>query len=405
MSQDFENKLIMAASLSGIVCFMVWFFREPLARFMDVAVMGLLLAVGLALLFGVAFGLVGLWGYIGHVWHGWRMAHIEAVNTATFSQVVGPSLFTNRHDLREYAAQWREIRPKSALVDTHEGLRYLPPVASKEAIPMLSAPPEAPMPDLIPTMVELPRILLIGGTGAGKTNTLKHFIAALAERGERLTIIDPHSPSRLLGQDVIGAGLNFEAIGHTFIDLMLEISRAYADGTIAQDGNRGEANRYLIIEEFRDIVDNVGHDLAAQFLKVLLVRGRKAGFKFCLVSQNDSVAALGLKGDTGLLQGCERIELKVDRRHGNRKAMLGWRKAEQYECQVPTLFHDYPTVPSRQLVINSPSHYSNTEAKLARAVISLNGTASQTTKAEIYRLAGVTKGGKNNRFLDQLQQC
>lgn len=286
---------------------------------------------------------------------------------------------------------------------------YNYPVMLHRSPETLSNPLQQPLievlndtPCLIDKMLKIDRMVLIGGTGTGKTNVLKHYVSALIAQGKKLTIIDPHSPCKILNQDVIGAGLDFDMIRDSFTNIMLDISKAYATGNIAQDGDMGIQNRYIIVEEFYDIQNQLG-ELAVEFLKTMLIRGRKAGVKFCLVSQADSVAALGLKGDTGLLEGAEKIELTLDGRTEQRRATVGRKRANQYECKVPKLFTNYPTVSPENLILTQPRRYSETERKLALAIASLNGAAKSTSKADIYKLAGVSKNSKNGNFIDLIR--
>lgn len=264
-------------------------------------------------------------------------------------------------------------------------------------VPLIESGPARPK--LIEVMPKLPRIVLVGGTGTGKTNTLKHYVSYLVATDQAVSVVDPHSPSKLLGIDVIGAGLNFDQIADFFILTMATVSNRYQNGQIAHDGNLGDLNQFLIVEEFFDIQEQLG-ELATEFLKMMLVRARKAGFRFCLVSQNDSVAALGLVGNAGLLKGAERVELKRDLATDRRAAVVGWKKANQFECDAPGLFVDYPTVPPGQLVIEAPPHFSTTERALIRAMIA----NPQASKADIYRLATVSKNSRNSRFIDRFRK-
>lgn len=267
------------------------------------------------------------------------------------------------------------------------------PQPGQGTAPLIEGP--AALPNIIEIMPRLDRQILTGGTGSGKTNTLKHFVSHLVTHGKSVAVVDPHSPSKLVGLDVIGANLNFEEIADFFVETMAKISYRYETGRIAQDGNLGDLNTYLIIEEFYDIHSQL-RDLAADFLKCLLVRGRKAGYKFILVTQNDSVQALGIKGDGGLLLGAERVELKRDVTTGERRAIVGRRVADQVECAVPGKFTDYPMIPPGQLVIDRPRNYTETERAIIRAIVDNPGAS----KAEIYRAAGVSKNGPNSRFID-----
>lgn len=162
-------------------------------------------------------------------------------------------------------------------------------------------------------------------------------MAHLVVTGKTVSVVDPHSPSKLLGIDVIGANLDFEQIANFFIQTMATVTARYQAGQIAHDGNLGNLNQFLIVEKFLDIHKQLG-ELATEFLEVMLIRARKVGFRFFLVSQNDSVAALGITSNSGLLRGAERVELKRDLATDRRAAVVGWQKSNQFECDAPPLF-------------------------------------------------------------------
>ena len=259
---------------------------------------------------------------------------------------------------------------------------------------------EAPRPGLIETMARLDRILLVGGTGTGKTNVLKHYVSALVQAGATIRVIDPHSPSKLLGLDVIGAGLNWREIGDYFCHVMATVDARYKAGQIAQDGDMGGLNEYLIIEEFLDIQRNLG-DLATEFLECLLIQARKAGFRYTVVAQNDTVEALGIRGNSGLLKtGTDRVMLRKFP-DGQRVAMVGRDKDEVIECDPPPLFTGAPDVPASQLVLDVPRTFTDKERAILRAM----RDPANVTKADVYRAAGLSKSGPNSQIIDELSRC
>lgn len=268
--------------------------------------------------------------------------------------------------------------------------------AGAGAVPLIEAGPSR-LPNVVDVMAKLDRILLVGGTGSGKTNTLKHYVAWLLSEGYNVAVIDPHSPSRLLGLDVIGAGLNWSQIADYFAYVMATVSARYQAGDIAQNGNLGPGrNQYLIIEEFYDIHDQLG-EMAAEFLTCLLVRARKAGFRYTLVTQNDGAESLGLTGRSALLRtGTDRVEIKKNLQTGERSAVVGWKRSDQVECLAPSLFPEFPHVPAAQLVVDAPQ-YTEAQRAIIRAIVDNPGAS----KADIYRAAGVSKSGPNSRFIDE----
>lgn len=336
-----------------------------------------------------------------------RQANFEAITAPAGHQVIGVHFGGSQTVAKQFhlsAAPHVNGLPENPTpmqVALWERWHVLHAPKSAGALPAPAAAPAAgpSLPPLIDVMIELPRILLIGGTGAGKTNTLKHYVARLAAGGEKITVIDPHSPSRLVGLDVIGAGLNFDQIADKLIEIMTTVSTRYNTGQISQSGNLPGLNEYLIIEEFLDIHRHLG-DLAVEFLECMLIQARKTGFRFCLVSQNDSVDALGLKGNSGLLKGADRVEVIKDITTKERRALVGWKKSELVECEPPPLFVDFPRVPAGQLVIDSSRQYTEKERDILRAL----RQDPAASKADIYRAAGISKNGPNSALIDELRE-
>ncbi len=122
-----------------------------------------------------------------------------------------------------------------------------------------------------------------------------------------------------------------------------------------------------------------------------------------MVVQNDSVDALGIKGNHGLLKtGTDRVQLKK-LPAGERIATVGRDKAESFDCAMPGLLLGSetatPELPASQLVIDRPCPMSDKERLILQAIIATeNGT-----KAEIYRQAGLSKNGPNSEIIDRLR--
>lgn len=399
-----KNTFIILAVVATIT--VLWLASEPIIE--AVALVAIPLAIGLAAL--LLISLTVLLVVIGAAFYQKlrrRQNQTEVLTVEPGQQVFVRRLNSNDwHNLtldpRPYSNGHGSYRPPEAIElavwDRYHQLHATAPRPrpGQGAVPLIEGP--AALPSVIEVMARLDRQILTGGTGTGKTNTLKHFVSYLVAHNKSVAVVDPHSPSKLVGLDVIGASLNFDEIADFFCETMAKISHRYETGRIAQDGNLGDLSSYLIIEEFYDIHSQL-RDLAADFLKCLLVRGRKAGYKFILVTQNDSVQALGIKGDGGLLMGAERVELKRDVTTGERRAIIGRRVADQVECAVPGKFTDYPMIPPGQLVIDRPRNYTETERAIIRAIVDNPGAS----KAEIYRAAGVSKNSANSRFIDEFQ--
>lgn len=259
-----------------------------------------------------------------------------------------------------------------------------------------------PLPSVVDLLVKSQRALLIAPSGAGKTNLLKWYLSRLGDK--RVILIDPHSPNLVLGRNVIGSGLDFEAIKSCMLDIMQDISKGYEAGQIVQDGDMGEANTWLVIDEWRDIYKSIG-DLAIEFLEQIVVRSRKRGYKVLLLNQNHTVSSWGLAGDMGLLETCALFTVDHDQIAQTRKAYYGWTKSKLRELSMPGNFDGQLEIPANQLVIEQPKIYNPTEQKLLKTLITLNGSANTTSKNQIFKLSGVSKNTTNIKLLDALREA
>ena len=257
--------------------------------------------------------------------------------------------------------------------------------------------------DELPNMIDImlkpqcQRMLLIAPSGAGKTNILKHYCSQLGDR--KAIIIDPHSEScEFIGKPVVGSGLRFSEIESTMLWLMHDIEKGYQEGNIAQNGDLGDDNRWIIIDEWKDILANVG--IAGEFLEMMMIRSRKRGYRMLIINQNDTAKSFGLEGNMDLLKTCARFSIDFDMIDDSRKAIFGWEKAKQRELAVPPIFEGFPEIREEQ--IWKQRAYSQQEARLIKAMIKLNWEQEGMSKSKILAKANIAKNGQNVKKLQNL---
>ncbi|MCB0207691.1 MAG: hypothetical protein KDJ52_00085 [Anaerolineae bacterium] len=147
------------------------------------------------------------------------------------------------------------------------------------------------LPPILPRLIDAQRLIIAGGSDAGKTTLIKHIIAGRIDHS-RIIPIDPHAPSKILGFDVIGAGMDYAAIAEALESLVLLMTSRYHD---VRDGvlGYGQHERVSIfIDEWTGIVRKV--DRAGKMLTTLLTESRKVNLHITLCCHSTTVETLGL---------------------------------------------------------------------------------------------------------------
>lgn len=144
---------------------------------------------------------------------------------------------------------------------------------------------------LLPILLKSQRVIIGGGSDSGKSTIAKHLIAARSQEGQIIPI-DPHSPSKLLGIDVIGAGRNWQAIGLALESLELLMHERYTEVAQGLMGYFQHQRISIFIDEWTSIVEEVPE--AGKRLKILLTESRKVNMFLTLLTHATTLDGLGL---------------------------------------------------------------------------------------------------------------
>ncbi len=212
------------------------------------------------------------------------------------------------------------------------------PAPAQAAAPLLLEAQTTP--ELLPILDSAQRVLVIGASGAGKTNLLQWVVS---RRGVGVLVIDPHAaPGKWTGAKVIGIGSNFPEIEATLdnlIELMVRRYQEIGQGLVRE----GEHPRLtIIIDEWMSIAFQCRN--AHEVLVRLLTESRKAAFSVIIGSHSERVKSLGLDGKGDLKDGFLFIRLWLE--GGERRATFDYGRGER-PCVLPGKFepvHDTPVI-------------------------------------------------------------
>jgi hypothetical protein len=220
------------------------------------------------------------------------------------------------------------------------------PAQPQAAVPLLLQAQTTP--ELLPILDSAQRVLVIGASGAGKTNLLQWVVS---RRGGGVLVIDPHAaPGKWGAAKVVGIGSNFPEIEATLdnlIELMVRRYQEIGQGLVRE----GEHPRLtIIIDEWMSIAYQCHN--AQDTLVRLLTESRKAAFSVIIGSHSERVKSLGLDGKGDLKDGFLFIRLWLE--GSEHRATFDYGRGER-PCLLPSRYAPELTGPVIEVeTINEP---------------------------------------------------
>lgn len=166
-----------------------------------------------------------------------------------------------------------------------------------------------PMVEWIRLLVERSiHLLLIGGTGEGKTSLAKLLLVLRINIGHRVIVIDPDAARDTWGDlEVIGAGDDFESIDMMFLSLLEE---QRLRGEKRSKGTEEES----LFQPLTIVVDEVPSlqihcSTWKAFFEQVGSRGRKREMYLILLTQSNRVGSLGIEGRGDLRENFTKVHL------------------------------------------------------------------------------------------------
>jgi energy-coupling factor transporter ATP-binding protein EcfA2 len=312
---EMPKRIIIALSLAAIV--MLIFYEPIAATFAIIAFwIGLGLAIGLSIA-GLALALWIMTWIVEKVQNILRVhAETRLVNAEVAIKVkesrtlvVGDAVFKFDDNMSNTEALHLDPRTRHNGISTEAtefekqawALFILRGQArSMDGNPISNPVAQIEMPDLLSTALKFDRVMLIGGSGSGKTTFMQHMVAN--KEGD-VIVCDPDDdqdtwPDNAL---VVGGGEDFDAIEVELSSFVGEKSRRYQDRA---QGKKDFSLLYLVLDEWYKTLQHIE---GGKYLKEMLVSLRKVNMGVLVISQSDRAQAIGLSGNFDLMSSFEAV--------------------------------------------------------------------------------------------------
>jgi hypothetical protein len=225
-----------------------------------------------------------------------------------------------------------------------------------QQVAQLAPPEEGPsLAPILPKLTPAQRLIITGGSDAGKSTLVKHLIASRADHSQ-IVMIDPHSPSKVLGIDVIGAGRDYEAIANALQSLVWMMTSRYTDVAEGLMGYGQHARVSVFIEEWTSIQRKV--ERAGEYFETLLTESRKVNIHLTVITHSPNVDTLGISA--AIRKSAILVELIGGQGephrafiHPNSKVNPDGSKARPVEYALPGPFPGYAQ-PAGKVVLELP---------------------------------------------------
>lgn len=204
-------------------------------------------------------------------------------------------------------------------------------------------------------VIEGKHVLLIGGSGDGKTTTAMYIAYSV---GGTIKVYDADAAAdEWVGLPVVGRCANFreieEAMEADLIDLQERTILRGQQGSHACDGQ----DVVTIAEEFPLLVGEV--EIAPEWLVKHGKRGRRVKKFIIAIAQNDTVANFGIQGDAGVMDSFRIVRLGKKAQAYARKlkndALVEWLQADRSRILVDDVPVQLPSYREIQRVIQQGS--------------------------------------------------
>lgn len=252
------------------------------------------------------------------------------------------------------------------------------------------------LPPLIPALQAAQRLLIVGGSGAGKTTAMLHLIQARRAMGDVLAI-DPHgSPPKYGDIASVGAGRDYESIEQTLNRLLLLMTQRYQEIGAGRVMEGQHPLLSVFVDEWTSIAKKI--EQGGDKLATLLTESRKANIHMVVCSHTDQVKTLGIEGQGQLRASFTIARLTVDR--GQRRAFIEPTdpKADPAEYAPPPPFEGPCSIPDPAAIALPPPP---TVDQLA--IIDALRADPEASNYGICKAAGLSTGGSAYAKIEEVR--
>jgi energy-coupling factor transporter ATP-binding protein EcfA2 len=190
------------------------------------------------------------------------------------------------------------------------GQRQAAVLITRESMPAASAGDQAASDlaagDILGLLSSGRHVLLVGGTGGGKSTLLHNLAAAYSQQRASVLVIDVDAiAGKYPGYRVLGCGNDYDGAyaGLTIVRRELEKRRQARSEGVRQFGRM-----VVLVDEVQDVVHEINS--AWSILEDVIRRGRKLNIFAVIAAQDSQVKTLKLEGKSHLLANLMRCDVR-----------------------------------------------------------------------------------------------
>lgn len=192
---------------------------------------------------------------------------------------------------------------------TEQGIVRFKNLPKHKKEPVLNLPEPENLPEIKTTLLadikDCQRLLIVGGSGTGKTSLLLHIAKQRKNIGD-LIILDSNGKKGKWGNyPVIGLGYDHQAIKNELVRLNDVLKTRFNEYAFGNIGEREHSLITIIADEWHIISTEIKE--IADLIRPILTQGRKLSIDLIVGSNGATAKSLGLAGEMDLVNNFEAV--------------------------------------------------------------------------------------------------